>query len=229
MVEFNLDWYKTFIEKTNEKDLLVMKISELLEGKLHNSCLEIGLGISPYFAEKLAKLFKRYLIIEKRLMKTTVPKNVKLINKDWEKTKLNEKFDVIIASHVIYYFKDKKKAVEKMFNSLNKNGRIFFVVNGKSSDYGPLKLAFGKMINKKYEFTYDSLLKTLKGKKIKEYTLPSAMKFSSFEDLFKTLKLSFDSYPKQYEKSKKKIIEYLKENLKGKRFIIDQKIIEVSK
>jgi len=229
MVKFNVNWYKQFIEKTNEKDLLVMKILGLLEGKPKNSCVEIGLGISPYFAEKLARLFKRYTIIEKRLFKKKMPKKVKLIPKDWEKIELKEKFDVIIASHVIYYFKNKKEAVKKMFDSLSNGGRIFFVVNGKSSDYGPLKLAFGKMVNAKYRFTYDELLKMLKNKKFKEYTLPSTMKFSSYEDLFKTLKLSFDSYPKEYEKSKNKIIDYFKENLKGKRFIIDQKIIEVVK
>lgn len=229
MVEFNISWYKKFMESTNEKDILVMKISNLLEGKPTESCLEIGLGVSPYFTKKLAKLFDKYIIVEKRLIKEKLPEDVKLINKDWEEIELDKKFDVIIASHVIYYFKDKKKAVEKMFNHLNKGGRIFFVVNGKSADYGPLKLAFGKIIDSKYKFTYEELMELLKEKEFKEYTLSSAIKFDSHEDLFETLRLSFDSYPTEYEKSKDKMIRYLKENIKSNKFIIDQKIIEVLK
>ena len=61
-------------------------------------------------------------------------------------------------------------AIEKMLNSLNSGGRIFIIINGKSSDCGPLKLAFAKMMNSEYEFTYDNVLKFLKGKKIREYT-----------------------------------------------------------
>ena len=228
MVEFKLNWYQKFIESTNEKDLLVKKVSDLLEGKPKNSCLEIGLGISPYFAENLSKMFKRYLIVERRMFKEKLPKGVELIQGDWEQVELKKKFDVIIASHVIYYFKDKKKAVNKMLNSLNKGGRIYFVVNGKSSDYGPSKFAFAKMINSEYEFTYDNLLKLLEGKKIREYTFPSIIKFNSYEELFEILRLSFDMYPEKYEKLKDKIISYFKENLKGNQFIIDQKIIEVT-
>ena len=83
-------------------------------------------------------------------------------------------------------------------------------------------------INKKYKFTYDNLLESLKGKKIREYTLPSIIKFDSYGEIFEILRLTFDMYPKEYEKSKDKIINYLRENIKGNKFIIDQKIIEVT-
>ena len=114
MVDFVVNWYKKFIESTNEKNLLVNKISDLLEGKAKNSCLEIGLGISPHFAEILSKKFNKYLIVEKRLVKNQLPEGVDLIQGDWEEIDLKEKFDIIIASHVVYYFKDKKVAIEKM-------------------------------------------------------------------------------------------------------------------
>ena len=229
MVEFNPQWYGKFISSTNEKDLLVSKIAEVLKGKPHGSCLEIGLGLSPYFAQHLAPTFNKYVIIEKRIVNEKLPKGVELINKDWEKIDLKEKSDVIIASHVFYYFKNKKAAIEKMFNLLNNEGRVIFVVNGKSADYGPLKLAFAESLGIKYVFTYDELLGLLKGRKFREYTFPSKVKFSSFEDLFETLRLSFDALPKEYQKIRDKIIEYLKNNIKGDSFVIDQKIIEVEK
>jgi len=227
MVEFNPSWYKKFIEKSNEKNLLVKKISELLDGKPKNSCLEIGLGISPYFAKKLSKLFNRYVIIEREVFNGEIPKNVKIIKADWEDKKIDEKFDVIIASHVIYYFRNKKKALAKMLASLNKDGRIFFVVNGNTADYGPLKIAFSKMLNVKYQFTYNNLKKLLQGKNFKEYTLPSVIDFKTYEELHKILKFFFDTYPEEYEKLKPQVIEYFRKNIRSKKFVIDQKIFEV--
>lgn len=229
MVEFYEDWYRNLISHSNEKDLLVAKIGDLLQGKSHTSCLEIGLGIFPYFSIKLSPLFKRYMIIEKRKYSDKLPDNVELVHGDWEKVDLNEKFDVILASHVVYYFEDLEKSLEEMFSSLNDGGRVFFVVNGKESDYGPLKLAFAEMLGKKYIFTYENLLSHLKGRKVKEYTAQSSLNFSSSEELYEILKLSFDLYPKEYEQNREKIIEYLRENVKGDKFFIDQKIIEVDK
>ncbi len=227
-IEFNLDWYKKFIRATNEKNILASKISELI-GNKEETCLEIGLGISPSFAKKLSKKFNKYIIVEKRIIKENMPKEMQLINADWEEVKIEEKFDIIIASHVIYYFKNKKNAVEKIINSLKQKGRAYFVVNGKSADYGPLKLFFSRLINTKYEFTYDKLIVLLKNRRIREYTVPSDISFLSYEDLFETMKLSFDTYPEEYEKFKKEILIYFKNNIRDNRFIIDQKIIEVQK
>jgi len=229
MVEFVVKWYERLLSKTNEKEILVNKMASLLEGKPHESCLEIGLGTSPYFASNLSKYFKKYTIVEKRITDLNLPKKIRLINEDWEKIEIKEKFDVIIASHVIYYFKNKKKAAEKIFTLLNTGGRAYFGVNGKESDYGLLKYAFSNLINKEYIFTYDELMNLIKGKKFREYTIPSSIYFSSYEDLFETLRISFDHYPKEYENLKNEMINYFKEHIKGNSFIVDQKIIEVYK
>jgi SAM-dependent methyltransferase len=229
MVEFHEDWYKNLISHSNEKDLLVNKIKDLLRGKIHDSCLEIGLGVYAYFAENLSPLFNRYVIVEKRSIETSVPKGVQLINSDWENIKVEGRFDVILASHVVYYFRAAETAVEKMFDALKEGGRIYFVVNGKESDYGPIKLAFAEMIGIPYVFTYDTLHKVLQGKKIREYTTQASLSFSSYEDLYETLRLSFDLYPKEYEEQKDKVLNWLKTNIKGDKFFIDQKIIEVAK
>ena len=229
MVKFDPNWYNKFVQSTNEKDLLVNKISDILAGKPHNSCLEIGLGTSPYFAQKLSKNFERYVVVERRVLEEELPKGVELVNNDWENIQLREKFDAVISSHVIYYFNDKKSATEKMFGAVNEGGRVIFVVNGKESDYGPLKSFFSKLIGESYKFTYDELLEILKGRNTKEYTLPSEIRFSSFDELFDTLRLSFDNYPKEYQKLKPQIMEYFEKNIRGEKFIIDQKIIEVQK
>ncbi len=227
MIEFVVEWYKNLLEHSDEKDLLIEKISQILENYPNNSCLEIGLGISPYFAKKLSHKFKKYTIIEKRIIEEPLPKRVELINKDWEHAELNQKFDVVIASHVVYYFNNMKQAVQKILDSSNQGGIAIFVVNGKNADYGPIKQEFAKIQGIKYEFTYDKLLKILEKTKYEVISLPTSIKFDSYEDLFETLRISFDEYSEEYEQSKNKIIKYLRKNVEGNKFTINQKLILV--
>ena len=196
MVTFNKEWYKNLIAHTNEKDVLISQVSKIITNNPHESCLDIGLGVYPFFAEAFSSMFKRYIIVEKEDIKTNLPKGVELIKNDWESVSLDEKFDIIIASHVVYYFKNKKSAIEKMFLHLNEGGRIIFVVNGKESDYGPIKQAFSKMIGKEYLFTYDEVHKLLSEYDIKEYSYPSEIHYRDLNDLFEVLRITFDHYPK---------------------------------
>jgi methylase of polypeptide subunit release factors len=228
MVDFHKDWYNNLISHSNEKHLLVEKISDLLQGKTHENCLEIGLGTSAYFAERLSGLFEEYWVVEKNKFNHPVPSNVKLIEGDFEDVVLGKKFDVILASHVVYYFKDLPKTVQKIVDSLKENGRAYFVVNGKESDYGPIKDVFAIFINEPYAFTYDILKAALRSYQVKEYTTQASLSFNSYEDLYETLRLSFDLYPTEYEQQRQKVIDWLKQNVKGEKFFIDQKIIKVS-
>ncbi|QQR82831.1 methyltransferase domain-containing protein [Candidatus Campbellbacteria bacterium] len=229
MVDFYKDWYNNLIAHSNEKDLLVQKISDLLKGKTHESCLEIGLGTSAYFASHLGSYFEDYQIVEKEEFNDPLPSNVHIVHGDFETTEFDKQFDVILASHVVYYFRDLPGAVEKIASLLKKGGRAYFVVNGRESDYGPIKDAFAEFINKPYTFTYDILKNSLSSYSVREYTTQASLSFSSYEDLYETLRLSFDLYPKEYEENRNNVIGWLKESVKGDKFFIDQKIIEVAK
>lgn len=229
MVDFYRDWYDNLVAHSNEKGLLVDEISDLLKGKTHGSCLEIGLGTSAYFSERLSPFFEEYKIIEKNEFKEPLKQNVRFIHGDFEEHLFEKQFDVILASHVVYYFKDLSKTVKKIISLLKDDGHVYFVVNGNESDYGPLKNAFASFIDKPYTFTYDILKAGLKEFKTREYTTQASLSFDSYEDLYETLKLSFDLYPTEYEANKEGVIDWLKSNIKGDKFFIDQKIIEVIK
>ena len=228
-VQFYDEWYKNLINHSNEKFLLVEKISDLLQGKAHESCLEIGLGTSAFFAENLSENFSSYTIIEKESFSGDLPVSVKYIKADFVVCDFNEKYDVIIASHVVYYFDNLEKTVDKMLSILKEGGRIYFVVNGPDSDYGPLKNAFASMINKPYTFTYNILKNSLQTYKTREYTTQASLHFSDHGDLYNALRLSFDLFPVEYTAQKEKVIEWLKLNIQGEKFFIDQKIFEVTK
>lgn len=229
MVDFYKDWYDNLIAHSNEKGLLVEKISDLLKGKTHKNCLEIGLGTSAYFSERLQNFFQEYTIIERENFEGVLPEKVIFIKGDVETEMFDKKFDVIIASHVVYYFKDLKTTGQKIYDLLNEGGRAYFVVNGKESDYGPIKNAFAEMINEPYTFTYDKLRLCLVEYKTREYTTQASLSFASPEDLYEAMRLSFDLYPKEYDENNEKVIDWLSKNVVGDKFFIDQKIIEVIK
>jgi len=226
--EFDSKWYNSFIERSNEKEALVSKINEIIKEK-SGKCLEIGLGTKPIFASKIAKAFEKYFIIEKATLDNlSLSKNINIITGDWESIELNQKFDVILASHVIYYFKNKKRALEKMFAHLNKGGILILVVNGTEGDYGSTKKFFAKKLGKNYEFTYDHVLDLLKNKNVNEHNLLTKVSFKNLEDLHGSLRLFFDTYPREYEFFKEDLLDFWKFNLNDKNFIINQKIIELS-
>ena len=226
-VEFIESWYERLVSRTNEKEVLPKAVSDLLQQSRYDSCLEIGLGTAPVFAEKLADRFGAYKIIEKRSLDVALPKNASLILSDWESYDGSDHYDVIIASHVIYYFRNKKQAVEKILEHLRPQGRAFIVVNGKDGDYGPLKEAFSTMVGQPYRFTYDELKDILRGKKYSEHAISSTVIFDSPEDLFETLRLSFDQYPHEYEDNKDRFLEYISKHLSNKVFTINQVIFEI--
>ena len=227
-LEFNDIWYNNLIENSNEKKVLSNFFKEFISNNKFESCLEIGLGTTTHFLDQLSSLFDTYTIVEKEEVKLKLPKKVELINDDFEHARFTKKYNLIIASHVIYYFKDKESAIKKMRNLLNENGKIIFIVNGKDGDYGPLKLYFSKLINKPYVFTYDELKEILFEYKIEEVSLKSRLLFKSEEELFNALRLSFDVYPNEYKINKEKIKAYFRKNIKDE-FIINQKVLIYSK
>ncbi len=173
--------------------------------------------------------FEEYTIIEKEDFGGTFPEKVLFINGDIETEIFDKKFDVILASHVVYYFKDLASTCGKIYSLLEDGGRAYFVVNGKESDYGPIKDAFATIINEPYTFTYDRLKQCLSEYKTREYTTQASLSFESPRDLYETMRLSFDLYPKEYEENREKVIDWLSKNVVGDKFFIDQKIIEVIK
>lgn len=228
-VEFIESWYERLVSRTNEKYLLPEAIRSCLGSENFESCLEIGLGTSPVFANRLADLFKRYAVLEKRRTAMSLPPNASLVVGDWESWEERGRYDVILASHVVYYFRDKYKAIQKMIESLTPNGRLFIVVNGKDGDYGPLKEAFSDMVGLPYRFTYDEVKDILKDAEYREHVVPSTVAFNSVDDLFETMRLSFDQYPEEYEAFKPQIIDYFRGSLKEHCLTINQRIFEVQK
>ncbi len=226
-VDFIEQWYDRLVARTNEKTILPDAIAEIIGQEQHQSCLEIGLGTAPVFANKLADRFQRYTIVEKHIDAMGLPQNTTFLKTDWESCELNTQYDVILASHVMHYFRNKPDAIQKILNHLTPNGIAIIVVNGKDADYGPLKQAFSRIIQHPYSFTYDELVSILGNRPYQEHSYSSTIAFSTPEDLFETLRLSFDQYPEEYEENKTAMLTYFANALPQNIFTINQKIFVV--
>jgi len=232
-VTFNPTWYARFVAKSNEKHVLpnVCKcIIERIIGDKQASCLEIGLGTTPHFVTTLADHFDRYIVIEKENVLATLPPHVVMITEDWENLSVKETFDVIIASHVVYYFKHKQQAIQKIFKTLKPGGVVLFIVNAKEGDYGLVKSKFAQLTNQEHMFTYDWLKNILADRINEEISVPAKIIFEHPRELFETLRLSFDHQPDLYQAHKHDLL-VLFEKLFGKRqqFLLHQKIFVCSR
>jgi SAM-dependent methyltransferase len=229
MVEFNEEWYKNLFNNSNEKELISSKIAELHSIKNHKKFLEIGMGSAPFFANKLCGYFEEYWIIERQKWNGLLPNNVKFVQSDFENHIFENKFDGILLSHVIYYFLNLEKAIHKTLAMLEENGCVYFVVNGKDGNYGPLKHAFTEITNTPLVFTYDLLKNLLVNKfDFEEHSLPTKVFFDSYEKLYESMKLFFDLFPTEFENYKSEIISWLRKNIKKSEFRMNQKIFIIS-
>lgn len=229
-LKFEQDWYKSLIENGDEKSLIGKFIQKLfLEDKINNF-LEVGMGTKPFFAYLLSSQVKNYKIVEKEnLIDLLLPENTEFINDDFEKVVLKEKYDLILLSHVIYYFQNLKKSIGKAVSLLEKEGKAIFVVNGPFNDYGRLKKAFSEITNTSWTFTYDRLKECLHEFSYEEFSFESTIKFETFEDLYECTRLFFDVYPTEFNENKNAIITWMSNNIRNNEFKMDQKLIVINK
>lgn len=229
MLEFYKEWYDDLVNKSNEKLILLEFVQKLIKHNKKNDFLEIGMGTTPLFANGLNKIVNNYTIIEKKKLMHQLPNNVKYIQGNFETITFIKSFDVILASHVIYYFQDLNNAIKKIIFSLKNKGIAIFIVNGKEFDYGILKNAVSKITKKPFVFTYDILINELKKFKYKEKFVDTKIFFKNYEELYNSLRLFFDLIPCEYLNNKEKIINWLSCNIKKRMFKMRQKLFIVPK
>ncbi len=229
-LQFVPNWYEQLIENGNEKIELAHFIRDYAVQANIKKLLEIGMGTKPIFSEILADFVDKYTIVEKEIVPNIrLASNVTLIQKDFENVFIDSKFDLIILSHVIYYFSDISKTINKAMHLLNQNGKAIFVVNGMQNDYGRIKHAFADISRIKFTFTYERLHEVLQLQNLdfEEYTIQTSIQFDSYQDLYERLRLFFDLFPKEYSSNRISITDWLRKNIKKPQFCMDQKIIVV--
>lgn len=105
------------------------------------SILEIGVGTGR-LAVRIAPLCRKFVGIDispKTIIRAkenlSQMKNINLICADFYEYDFNEKFDIIYSSLTFMHLKDKSKAIEKIVQLLNTNGRLVISLDKNQDKY----------------------------------------------------------------------------------------------
>lgn len=145
--------FQSFLKRTNEKEKFIDNIRNLINLKSIKSILSVGVGDGSLDL-KFKNLFpniETYDVIEpmdfhyrnlhnkfNRVYKTTI-----------ENFDFNRKYDMILLSHVVYYFDDLKLELIRLLN--NCKTIILYIQSEKTFTY---------CLQKKYDSTFHSLTST---------------------------------------------------------------------
>ena len=151
------------------------------------SILDIGYGDGNFLSFLPNRIFKKYGIdLEKRSNDI----NITHYEGEYERLKMNKKFDVITAFHVIEHIDNPQEFIEKSYSQLNKGG-LLFIVTPNIESIG-FKIAKEKWYH--YDYPYH---KTIFSKdKLRQLLIKNSFNTISFSgefpgfpfDAFKTIK-----------------------------------------
>lgn len=209
LFEFPENLFEQFVEHSNEKTKVESSILNLLNEVQPNTILNIGAGLDTLTnSVSFPKTIKEITLVEKssNYSHTYNGKNVVAVNEDFEEWESGHKYDVIIASHVLYYFRDKSEAINKMLSLLNEGGIILFVVHKPKGVYKYIK---DTAFKGNYKYSYDKLISTLKklGCRTKEIQIECSIKANNSQELCEAVKLWFEMDLNTYVQCKPEILK----------------------
>ena len=125
---------------STETDIITNRILQDAKGSL----LDIGAN-DGLITQKLIPHFNRTVAIERTESEMYVLNTlgIETHNCLWEDFESNEKFDRILASHIIYYFTNNSiEQCKKMQDYLNPNGKAFIIYNAHQNEHSEFMNTF---------------------------------------------------------------------------------------
>ena len=138
--------FQKYITLTNQKQILVDRVYKKIISNNKSkelSLTDIGCAdgmVTSQIIDKLKNIYKLNVnAIEKSKVlinefKEKTSFNINFINEDIDSINNLPKADFILMSHVISYIDNPKQVLEKIINSLDKNGIILIVISNDNSD-----------------------------------------------------------------------------------------------
>jgi hypothetical protein len=209
--------FENFVNHSDEKEKVEGVILNILNTYQPKSLLNIGSGFdSLSTAQNFPVSVEKITLVEKNTsyVQSYTHTKTEVIHADFEYWESEEKYDIIIASHVLYYFNDKKAAIEKILSHLNKGGIALFVAHEPSKDYKKLKDFVLGFYGKKHTFTYDKLLPIVSelGSKTEQIKIDCSVTAKSTDELYKALRLWFEMDLNSYYEHEKEVMALFPEN-----------------
>lgn len=129
-----------FYSKSDEKFTVRTLLDELFAGGKFRETLDVGPG-PGHISEPLARCSQRITMVEKSLKYEPLLRgqfeNARVIISPIEDLVFDERFDVILFSHVLYYLPEEKwlEVCTKLHSMLSQRGELLIVLNSDSGDW----------------------------------------------------------------------------------------------
>ena len=124
---------KLFYQDTNEKRVLRKKLSQLLDGRTFLNGLDVGPGpgliTQPLYDRCQSLTLVELLPVYEQILNKKFP-NSNVLIESFSDFHPKNKFDIILCSHVLYYF-DKQSidsVLKKLITSLNPEGILILIL-----------------------------------------------------------------------------------------------------
>ncbi len=171
--------FETFLRYTDEKEISSTHLAAILQDKIGGaSILDIGTGNGEYLGLMLDKVKNSegcHLILvepssdlamqlEGRFSTILPEHNIKIVCSDLDNFSSNEKFDIVLASHIFYHIPRPiwSEQLSKMLSFLTPDGLLIIVLREKDDAYA-FKMTFKpQLFSKDFKaFTIDDVLDAL--------------------------------------------------------------------
>ena len=231
----NRDYFKLFINHTNEKKVTLIKLIEIIKPNKSKSFLDCGCGSGEYTIP-LSNLFGKTIafdVIDKITENLNGKINVKFVKSSLEDIKLVDKFDVILLSHVIFHTDETKwiSILKKLLKSLSPDGKIIIITHAIGSEW----IEFMK------EFCHKVSLRCPEGgKRIKDmleklklnyklHEIETKITSKSVDSMYNLCAFFFADKKNEYFKLEKEVKDYLERFKKNNELVIQgkQSIFEI--
>ena len=219
--------FKKFKKITKEEYFIAKEIKRRIKINEKNTILDVGCADGK-LSKSLLKSSKNITFLD--INEFDFSPQEKFIHSSFEKAKIKEKYDYILAAHVWGHFYRNRSlnfCFNKAINLLKKTGKLIIVHNSNKDFTGRL-INFSKSLFKKMEFDV-FLDKSLKNVNHTEDYFNVKLKARTYKELAELIQVLIIVQDSLYYKKIGKIIGFLKKNLKKPEFDINQRIIIIKK
>lgn len=212
-----------FKEITQEENKIISIIKKNVMINKKTKILDVGSNIGN-ISKALQTNLKNITLID--IEELNINQKVNFIKNKFEDVELNDKFDIIITSHVWGHF-DFTRTSESVFKKImrykKEDGKVIIVYN-INKDFLKDLINLSKSIFK--EFQYDSFNENLiKNLNYKTISFSIILKEKTFEKLTELIQILMIVKDKEFELKKDEILRFLKSRLKEPEFEIQQNLI----
>lgn len=209
--------FEDFVAHSDEKQNVEKEILTLLNNLQPKKMLNIGSGFDSISkSESFPKSVEKLTFVEKNTsyIQSYTDQKIEVIQADYGTWNSSYLYDVILASHVLFYFPDKEQILKKIVSELEKGGVALFVVHNPKKDYKAVKDLIFKKHNKEYVFTYDTLIDATRalGVEYECIDVDCQLKAKSSDELYKSMRLWFEMDLETYYRCEEEVKHMFPDN-----------------